>query len=62
MGFQLTQKIIMFLLLQDSWIGRELTSFLHRKDVVTVNSSYTYEDPEHYDSTFLKCKLIDYFT
>ncbi|CAC5372352.1 PER2 [Mytilus coruscus] len=36
----------------DSWIGRELTSFLHRKDVVTVNSSYVLDDPDKFDTNF----------
>lgn len=34
----------------DSWIGRELTSFLHRKDVVTVNSSYVLDDADKFDT------------
>ncbi|XP_052083496.1 uncharacterized protein LOC127720783 [Mytilus californianus] len=43
----------------DSWIGRELTSFLHRKDVVTVNSSFVLDDPDKFDTCFsFKCNYI----
>lgn len=38
----------------DSWNGRELTNFLHRKDVVTVNSSYATDDHDRFDSHSLK--------
>lgn len=38
----------------ESWTGRELTSFVHRKDVVTVNSSYGYEDHDKLDSQAIK--------
>lgn len=38
----------------DSWTGRDLASFLHRKDVVTVNSSFTSDDYDRFDSHSLK--------
>jgi hypothetical protein len=47
---------MILLFLQDSWTGRDLASFLHRKDVVTVNSSFTTDDHDRFDSHSLKCK------
>lgn len=48
---------MILLFLQDSWTGRDLASFLHRKDVVTVNSSLTTDDHDRFDSHSLKCKF-----